>query len=302
MTLARLMNLPYRLSAEQKAWLKGMKKDKCPEIAEAAQMVYAEHFPYAERNERKKQLHISEMTFVVQDELWDEYGDSFDAQIMFILDRKTRLISCTQAGASNTIELTAKEMRKLLNRIVNAYEVFCWEEDFSQEMPDVLGEEEDLADIEVSEDEEQPSWSVSVSYSNGEKQQMKGFDIPIRVNELALDLLQYFENDEDAAKAAQVLHEKGIHTVLITLGSRGVWASVNGEGQRVPGFRVHAVDTIAAGDTFNGALITALLEEKPLPEAIRFAHAAAAIAVTRKGAQPSVPWREEIDAFLDRQR
>ncbi|MBL1305614.1 ribokinase, partial [Acinetobacter baumannii] len=57
-----------------------------------------------------------------------------------------------------------------------------------------------------------------------------------------------------------------------------------------------------AGDTFNGALITALLEEKPLPEAIRFAHAAAAIAVTRKGAQPSVPWREEIDAFLDRQR
>ncbi|UGD35115.1 PfkB family carbohydrate kinase [Escherichia coli] len=70
------------------------------------------------------------------------------------------------------------------------------------------------------------------------------------------------KNDEDAAKAAQVLHEKGIRTVLITLGSRGVWASVNGEGQRVPGFRVQAVDTIAAGDTFNGALITALLEEK----------------------------------------
>lgn len=110
------------------------------------------------------------------------------------------------------------------------------------------------------------------------------------------------ENDEDAAKAAQVLHAKGIHTVLITLGSRGVWASVNGEGHRVPGFKVDAVDTIAAGDTFNGALITALLEETPLPEAIRFAHAAAAIAVTRKGAQPSVPWREEIEAFLGQQR
>ena len=110
------------------------------------------------------------------------------------------------------------------------------------------------------------------------------------------------ENDEDAAKAAQALHAKGIHTVLITLGSRGVWASVNGEGHRVPGFKVDAVDTIAAGDTFNGALITALLEETPLPEAIRFAHAAAAIAVTRKGAQPSVPWREEIEAFLSQQR
>lgn len=109
------------------------------------------------------------------------------------------------------------------------------------------------------------------------------------------------KNDDDAAKAAQALHNKGIKTVIITLGSRGVWASVEGKGQRVPGFKVEAVDTIAAGDTFNGALITALLEEKPLADAIRFAHAAAAIAVTRKGAQPSVPWREEIDLFLRQQ-
>jgi ribokinase len=108
-------------------------------------------------------------------------------------------------------------------------------------------------------------------------------------------------SDEDAARAARVLHDKGIRTVIITLGSRGVWASVNGEGKRVAGFKVKAIDTIAAGDTFNGALMTALLEEKPLDEAIRFAHAAAAIAVTRKGAQPSVPWRNEIDDFLAQQ-
>lgn len=109
------------------------------------------------------------------------------------------------------------------------------------------------------------------------------------------------KNDDDAANAAAALHAKGIGTVIITLGSRGVWASVNGEGQRVPGFKVKAIDTIAAGDTFNGALLTALLEEKPLAEAIRFAHAAAAIAVTRPGAQPSVPWRKEIDDFLAQQ-
>ena len=109
------------------------------------------------------------------------------------------------------------------------------------------------------------------------------------------------ENDEDAAKAAQILHAKGIDTVIITLGSRGVWASVKGEGRRVPGFKVQAIDTIAAGDTFNGALMTALLENTPLADALRFAHAAAAIAVTRKGAQPSVPWREEIDEFLRQQ-
>ncbi|EML4852924.1 ribokinase [Morganella morganii] len=105
-------------------------------------------------------------------------------------------------------------------------------------------------------------------------------------------------DETGAARAAQVLHDKGIGQVLITLGSRGVWLSVNGEGRRIPGFKVNAVDTIAAGDTFNGAYVTALLEGKPADEAVRFAHAAAAIAVTRRGAQPSVPWRREIDAFL----
>lgn len=108
-------------------------------------------------------------------------------------------------------------------------------------------------------------------------------------------------SDEDAARAAAVLHQKGIRTVLITLGSRGVWLSEQGNGQRIPGFRVEAVDTIAAGDTFNGALITALIEQRPMAEAVRFAHAAAAIAVTRRGAQPSVPWRDEIDSFLQQQ-
>ncbi len=109
------------------------------------------------------------------------------------------------------------------------------------------------------------------------------------------------KTDEDAAEAAAVLHAKGIDRVLITLGSRGVWLSEQGRGQRIPGFRVEAVDTIAAGDTFNGALITALLEKKSMAGSVRFAHAAAAIAVTRRGAQPSVPWREEIDHFLQAQ-
>lgn len=108
-------------------------------------------------------------------------------------------------------------------------------------------------------------------------------------------------SDEDAARAAAALHDKGIRSVLITLGSRGVWLSEAGKGERIAGFKVQAVDTIAAGDTFNGALITALLEGKPVRQAVRFAHAAAAIAVTRAGAQPSVPWREETDRFLQQQ-
>jgi ribokinase len=109
------------------------------------------------------------------------------------------------------------------------------------------------------------------------------------------------KDDESAACASAALHKKGIETVIITLGSRGVWLSQKNAGKLVPGFKVKAVDTIAAGDTFNGALVTALLEGKDMDSAVRFAHAAAAIAVTRAGAQPSVPWRHEIDAFLQSQ-
>ena len=108
-------------------------------------------------------------------------------------------------------------------------------------------------------------------------------------------------SDEYAARAAAALHAKGIATVLITLGRRGVWLSEQGNGVRIPGFSVQAIDTIAAGDTFNGAFITARLEGVAMHDAVRFAHAAAAIAVTRPGAQPSVPWRTEIDAFLQQQ-
>ncbi|WP_340609245.1 ribokinase [Xenorhabdus bharatensis] len=109
-------------------------------------------------------------------------------------------------------------------------------------------------------------------------------------------------DDSGAEKAAHVLHNKGIDTVIITLGSRGVWLSEQGkQGKVISGFQVKAIDTIAAGDTFNGALVTGLLEGKEILSAIRFAHAAAAIAVTRRGAQPSIPWRNEVDEFLSEQ-
>ncbi|MGF1691018.1 ribokinase [Photobacterium kagoshimensis] len=101
-----------------------------------------------------------------------------------------------------------------------------------------------------------------------------------------------------AQQAADVLHKKGIPTVMITLGSQGVWVSQQGQGEQVAGFRVEATDTTAAGDTFNGALLTGLQEGKSLNDAIRFAHAAAAISVTRLGAQTSIPHRHEVKRFL----
>ena len=110
-----------------------------------------------------------------------------------------------------------------------------------------------------------------------------------------------------AHQASLVLHGKGIETVMITLGAKGVWVSrqgqdhAAGEGELIEGFRVEATDTTAAGDTFNGALVTGLLEDMPLESAIKFAHAAAAISVTRFGAQTSIPSRAETDAFLAEQ-
>ncbi|MBB1274062.1 ribokinase [Psychromonas sp. SR45-3] len=103
---------------------------------------------------------------------------------------------------------------------------------------------------------------------------------------------------KSAQLAADVLHKKQIKTVLITLGSQGVWLSKDGEGSQIMGYKVDAVDTTAAGDTFNGAFLTALLEDKSLDEAVQFAHAAAAITVTGQGAQSSIPYRQDVTEFL----
>lgn len=105
-------------------------------------------------------------------------------------------------------------------------------------------------------------------------------------------------DERSARRAAERLLARGVGTVVITLGARGAYVAGGDLRQRVPGFRVRAVDTVAAGDVFNGALAVALAEGRPLLEAVRFANAAAAISVTRPGAQPSAPRREEIERFL----
>ena len=102
-----------------------------------------------------------------------------------------------------------------------------------------------------------------------------------------------------AQKAADILHAKGVEIVLITLGSQGVWLSGAGYSEQIHGFTVKAIDSTAAGDTFNGALLTRLLEGAPMVQAIRFAHAAAAITVTAHGAQTSIPYRSDVNDFLD---
>jgi ribokinase len=105
-------------------------------------------------------------------------------------------------------------------------------------------------------------------------------------------------DDTSAAKAAGVLLNKGLEAVLITLGSRGVFLATQDRSHIIPGFQVKAVDTTAAGDVFNGALAVSLAENKSLEDSIRFANAAGALSVTKLGAQPSAPGRQEIENFL----
>ncbi|QDF65366.1 ribokinase [Shewanella sp. SNU WT4] len=122
----------------------------------------------------------------------------------------------------------------------------------------------------------------------------------ITPNETEAELLTGIkvENLEHAALAAAHLHAKGIATVMITLGSQGVFLSERGEGQQIAGFKVEVKDTTAAGDTFNAGVLTGLQQGMSLPDAIVFAHGAAAISVSRFGAQTSIPVRSEVDAFL----
>jgi len=107
-------------------------------------------------------------------------------------------------------------------------------------------------------------------------------------------------DEATATQAAKTLLAKGVDTVVITMGAQGAFVATTELVEMVPGFRVEAVDTTAAGDVFNGALAVALAEKKSIHLAVTFANAAAALAVTKLGAQPSIPRREEIESLAGR--
>lgn len=101
-------------------------------------------------------------------------------------------------------------------------------------------------------------------------------------------------NKDNAQLAAQYLHQAGVKTVVITLGQQGAYISSDEFCGIVEARNVKAIDTVAAGDTFNGALVVGLSEGMGIKAATHFANAAAAITVTREGAQRAIPYRHEI--------
>ena len=122
------------------------------------------------------------------------------------------------------------------------------------------------------------------------------------VNEIETEFLTGVKiiDQETAEKAAVRLIENGTEIVILTLGSKGALAFSMGEKHFVPAFAVDAVDTTAAGDVFCGSFAVARIEGKSLKESLIFANAAAALCVTKVGAQPSAPSREQIEDFLNK--
>ena len=105
-------------------------------------------------------------------------------------------------------------------------------------------------------------------------------------------------NRETAEKAAYNLLGKGISNAIIKLGEHGAFYANTSESGYIPPFRVKAVDSVGAGDAFNGSLAVSISENNSLGEATRFASAAGALAVTKIGAQDAMPTRSEIENLL----
>jgi ribokinase len=126
-------------------------------------------------------------------------------------------------------------------------------------------------------------------------------DVDILVpNESELHLLsgQPVTDTDSATSAARILLEKGLKTVIVTLGANGALLVTNEKTTHVPTFEVNVVDTTAAGDAFIGGLAAALLHGKSLEEAVRYGNASGALAATKFGAQPSLPTAKDVQNII----
>ena len=109
-------------------------------------------------------------------------------------------------------------------------------------------------------------------------------------------------DEESAAQAASQLLERGVGLVVVKLGAQGAYYANSEEGGMGRPFDIEAVDSVAAGDAFNGALAVSLAEGAALERAVTFASAAGALAVTQSGAQDSMPRRAQVEALVRDQR
>lgn len=216
MTLTRLYNLPAsRLNDSDKKWLENRTHDKRPAVQELASEIYQAHFPYAQRNALKKQLRINELEFSVSTCLWDECGEEQFVRCQFALNRSESLLlkrPLAEDASPDIVELEAKDTARLFKWMLHNLEIFCWDEDYcssdSEEESEADGldflnelfgrEPEALKPSEPNQDNE-PSWSVLLRYSDGHEQRIESFELglPERVEQLYMELNDYFADDDE---------------------------------------------------------------------------------------------------------
>lgn len=222
MTMNRLLDFPMgRLNASDKKWLENRVHDRRPEVAELARKVYNFHFPYAERNAKKKQLIINTLTFEIHTEVFDEYGDELPVNKRFTADRISRVLTMTNYdgdGVEQSIILDGKKMSTSLRWAVHSLEIFMWPEDYNltpsqssippyfdllpEYWPDDDGEDEDEEadeDTPIPEPEGNVSWRVEIEYTNHTTQEIVSYQeyLADRPEELYLAIWEYFEPETD---------------------------------------------------------------------------------------------------------
>lgn len=217
MALNRLMNLPMgRLSPSDRGWLENRLHDQRPEVASLAKDVYNLHFPYAERNTRKKRLTINTLDFELHTVLFDMYGDELPINQLFSADRASHVLTMTNFdtdGAEQSMELDGGKMSTLLRWVVHSLEIFMWSEDYDLD-PEALSEYDvdDLDDWDeevddnsqfenaaLAEPEREASWRIRIEYTDHTTQEIVSYqdNLGDRPEELYLTLLEYFEPEED---------------------------------------------------------------------------------------------------------
>jgi len=204
-TITRLSNLHGRLNDGEKKWLENRVRDRRPEVAALAREVYNIHFPYAERNARKKQLLINTLVFELNNAtIYDGFGDEYQVNLRFTSNRLTNVLTMADLSASGTeqsITLEKKQMAKLLRWAIHTLEIFMWEEDYDLSPDEDLFEDDDL-EAEEPEPETKIYWRVLLEYANKTSQEIVSYQDNLydKPDELYFALREYFDPEPDESE------------------------------------------------------------------------------------------------------
>ena len=204
-TITRLSNLHGRLNDGEKKWLENRVRDRRPEVAALAREVYNMHFPYAERNARKKQLLINTLVFELNNAtIYDGFGDEYPVNLRFTSNRLTNVLTMADLSASGTeqsITLEKKQMAKLLRWAIHTLEIFMWEEDYDLSPDEDLFEDDDL-EAEEPEPETKIYWRVLLEYANKTSQEIVSYQDNLydKPDELYFALREYFDPEPDESE------------------------------------------------------------------------------------------------------